>query len=687
MFIFDCMFSENSVDSLQNKTMSKFLKVKIFFFFCLLFFYSVNNSNAKEKINLLELELEELGEITITSVSKKEESLFGAASAIQVITQKDIRRSGATTLPELLRMVPGVEVARIDGNKWAVTARGFNALFSNKLLVLLDGRSMYTPLFSGVYWDTLDTLLEDIERIEVIRGPGGTLWGANAVNGVINIITKHAKDSQGKLMTAQVGSQENGEGALRFGDKIGEKAHYRATVKYFNRGSFQDSLDRTAADGWQATRGDFRIDWEPSDASKFTFQGGAYSGESNQKRSAVLTTASPFFNQSDEDIDLSGGHLQMHWDRNHEDGSKTEFRAYYDQNNRDDRVLGQTINTFDLDFQRRLSKWKNHDIIWGLGQRVIWDKLDETFTFSATPAERLDYTTSTFIQDEISFLENKLRLVIGSKFELNSRTDFEIQPNIRLAWEQNQNHMFWGAISRAVRTPSRVENSQNLVFSGFFNGQNNILTLRGDGRSTSEKLISFEMGYRFKPDKNFTIDVATFFNRYDELKTSESQTNFASNTPLPAHVVNPSVFDNNADAEAYGVEVFSKWKPRDFWELNMGFTWFKMHLHLNPTSTDTSAQFFEGSSPEYRFHIRSYLDLPSNWEFDSALYYVDSLSDLNIDSYVRMDFRLGWKPTDPIEVSLSLQNILDPHPEFGNQNGIFASEVPRTIQAKLTYRF
>jgi len=669
----------------HTKTISYFLTNSILF--ALIILASANTSGAKENINLLELELEELGEITITSVSKKKEPLFGAASAIQVINQKDIRRSGATSIPELLRMVPGIEVARIDGNKWAVTARGFNALFSNKLLVLLDGRSMYTPLFSGVYWDTLDTLLEDIERIEVIRGPGGTLWGSNAVNGVINIITKDAKDSQGKLVTAQVGNQENGEGAVRFGGKIGKNAHYRATAKYFNRGSFQDSQDRTSADGWDATRGEFRIDWEPSKISKVSFQGGAYSGESNQKRSAVLTTSSPFFNQSDEDIDLSGGHIQVRWKKSHDDGSETEFRSYFDQNNRDDRVLGQTINTFDIDFQRRFSSWKNHDIIWGLGQRVIWDKLNETFTFSATPAERFDYITSSFFQDEISFLDKKLRLIIGSKFELNSRTDYEIQPNIRLAWEKNNNHMFWGAISRAVRTPSRVENSQNLVFSGFFNGQNNILTLAGDGRSVSEKLISFEMGYRFKPEKNFSIDVATFYNRYDAIKTSENQTNFSSNIPLPAHVVRPSVFDNNANGEAYGIEIFSKLKPKDFWELNMGFTWFKMHLHLDPTSTDTSTELSEGSSPEYRFHIRSYLDLPKNLEFDSFLYYVDSLSDLNVDSYIRMDFRLGWKPVDPVELSLSLQNIFDPHPEFSNQNGIFASEIPRTIQAKLTYRF
>jgi iron complex outermembrane receptor protein len=657
------------------------------FFLCLAVACLSEFAHAKTEPNLLELDLEALGEIIVTSVSKKAEPLFNSASAVHVINQEDIRRSGASTLPEVLRMVPGIEVSQIDGNKWAVTARGFNELFANKLLVLMDGRSIYTPLFSGVYWDVQDTHLDNIERIEVIRGPGGTLWGANAVNGVINIITKHAKDSQGKQVVLQTGTQENGEAAIRFGDKLGEKAYFRANAKYYNRGSFDNSLDQIGADGSRASKGDFRIDWKLSEKSEVTFQGGAYSGESDQRRQAVLTTSSPFFNTSDEEINLYGGYVQAHLEKTLEDGSEVEIRTFYDQNSRDDRVLGQTINTFDLDFHHRLRKWENHDIIWGLGQRIIWDELKGTFSFSTTPEDRVTHITSTFIQDEISLLENKVRLTIGSKFEMNSMTDFEFQPNIRLAWHQSQNHMVWGAVSRAVRTPSRVEDSQNLVFTGFFNGQNNISTLLGDGGMNSEKLVAFELGYRFKPEENFSIDIATFFNSYDDLKTAETRSSFTSTSPSPSHTVNPRVFDNKAEAEAYGVEVSSKWKPYNFWELNMGFTWMQLHLHLDPTSTDSSAEDFEGSSPEYRFHIRSYLNLPNNWEFDSSVYYVDSLPSQSVDSYVRLDLRLGWKPIDPLELSLSLQNILDPHPEFGDQNGIFASEVPRTALAKLTYRF
>ncbi len=512
--------------------------------------------------------------------------------------------------------------------------------------------------------------------------------GANAVNGVVNIITKQAEDTQGVLATASVGSVQTGEGAVRYGDKLGENAYYRTYMKYAQHGEFNDSLDKIGGDGWNNTQGGFRVDWNPSENNRFTFLGSGYSGKSGQRRQSVTQVSSPFFTTSDEDILIHGGNIQAEWKRRLSSTSDIQSKIYFDQANRQDRVLGQTINTIDFEFQHGLKANENHELIWGFGQRVIWDDMDDTFTISFKPEERVDSITNIFVQDKIPFLDNKVHLTLGSKLEWNTMTEFEVQPNVRLSWQPRESHFFWGAVSRAVRTPSRVEDSSRLNYTGFFNGANNVGALIGDGTMDSEKLIALETGYRFRPDNTFLLDVAAFFNSYDELKTSESQASFTESIPGPAHTVNPRKFANNMDGEAYGVEMSAQWKALEWWEWNAGFTWFKLHLHLDPSSSDTTSELAEGNSPEYRFHLRSTMDLTRQVEFDTAMYFVDELSNQKVDSYVRFDARLGWKPTDTVEISLSGQNLFDPdHPEFGQQNGIFSTEVPRTLLGKLTLRY
>jgi iron complex outermembrane receptor protein len=671
--------------------------LKLIFISLVASFYLVGNAEGHDDAkqtpqDLVELSLEELMDIKVTSVSKKEQKLSQAAAAIFVISQEDIRRSGVTTIPEALRMAPGVEVAQVDANKWAITIRGFNNLFSSKLLVMIDGRTVYSPLFSGVYWDVQDTVLEDIDRIEVIRGPGGTLWGANAVNGVINIITKNARDTQGGMVTAGGGTLENGFGSIRYGGKMGEgeKAHYRVFAKYFNRDSFDEAPGADGADEWEAVRGGFRMDLEPSENNSWTIQGDYYDGESGQRVTEVTSLTAPFLTTTDDDVQVKGTNLLARWKHSISERSRTTLQVYYDRAERDAKPLKQTIDTFDMDFHHHLDLGEHHDIVWGVGQRFVYDDLENTFAFSFTPDNRLDHTTSAFIQDDITLIENRLRLTLGSKFEWNSYTEFEYQPNARILWTPHPNHSVWASVSRAVRTPARTDDSFRLNFLATpGGGLNNLFSILGNNNLKSEDLVAYELGYRLQPTDRIFLDVATFFNSYDSLISQEPLTPFTEPTPPPTHLTIASQFQNKLTGKAYGVEIAGKWKVFDWWELNSAFNWFQFDLDLTSPSADTSAGVNDGNSPKYQFNIRSHLKLPHHLEFDTALFVIDELDNLQIPSYNRLDARIGWLPTDSLEMSLVFQNLLDPrHKEFGgSEGGSTRNEVPRSAYGKVVWKF
>src|SRR6202165_2341930 len=404
--------------------------------------------------------LEDLMNLQVTSVSKRAQKLADAAAAIFVITQDDIRRSGASSIPEALRMAPGLEVARIDENKWAIGSRGFNGRFDNKLLVLIDGRSVYTPLFSGVYWNVQDVLLEDIDRIEVIRGPGATLWGANAVNGVINIISKKTKDTQSAVVTAGAGSEERGSGGFRYGSKIGDTS-YRAYGKYFNWGPSVYPSGMTAHDGWDALRGGFRADWTPAGADSLTLQGDIY----RSKYGETLTgpsLSSPYSGTCPNNGKYSGGNILGRWNHSSE-GSSMSLQMYYDNMTiADNSLFVDHQNIFDMDFQHGFHVGDSQQFVWGLGYRSIRDRNDSSFSVSLQPNQVTLNHFSAFVQDEISLVDNRLRLTFGSKFEHNDFTGFEVQPNARLLWTLTPNQSVWTAVSRAVRTPALTEEGLRL---------------------------------------------------------------------------------------------------------------------------------------------------------------------------------------------------------------------------------
>ena len=656
----------------------------------------IGDGNSHEQIvsnDLTGLTLGELSEIEVTTVSKKKQKLSEAASAVFVITQEDIRRSGVTSIPEALRMVPGLQVARIDSNRWAVSSRGFNDQFANKLLVMVDGRSIYTPMFSGVRWEIKDTLLEDIERIEVVRGPGASLWGANAVNGVINIVTKNAENTQGGLAIVGGGSDERGFGGIRYGGTLGENAFYRVYAKYFNRDSFVDGTGHDAADGWEQLRGGFRVDWNASETDNVTFLGSAYSGKRGHKE-IISSLSPPFENEIDLDSDTTGGHILSRWMHTFSDTSDMAFHFYYDRTEWDDETYWEIRDTFDIDFQHRFALGKFQEIVWGFGYRFTTDDLNNRHTISFDPESKGDNLFSTFILDEFKLFNNQLRLTLGSKFEHNDYTGFEFQPNARIIWTPNDKHSVWTALSRAVRTPSRIENdgrgNSTVVANPLIpDGPPILLSLFGDHDVEPEDLFSFEIGYRFKIVDTFSIDIATFYNVYDHLRTLEPGNPFIEATPAPLHLLIPVNTNNKMSGETYGIEIAANWQVLEWWQIKSTYTYLDMELHLDNDSKDVLSEGQEKQSPENQFTTRSIMNLPWNLELDTLFRYVDNLSDLDTNSYINLDFRLGWKPKDAIEISIVGQNLLNcDHKEFDSTLfNIRSTEVERGVYGSIKWQF
>jgi len=668
-------------------------------FFTLWFGLSVCIAAATEdelefSTELIELSIEDLIKVKVTSVSKKPQKILEAAAAIFVITQEDIRRSGAVSIPEVLRMVPGLEVAKIDSNKWAVTSRGFNCRFANKLLVLIDGRTVYTPLFSGVYWDMNDTLLNDIDRIEIIRGPGAALWGANAVNGVINIITKEARDTQGTMVVAGTGTEEQGFGAVRYGGMIDQDTHYRVYAKYFNRDSAVHASGEDAADKWDVLRTGFRIEYARSDKDRLTLQGDVYNGQTGE----TVTTKS--FDPTDpatfdQENDVAGANLLGRWKHSISDTSNIALQVYYDYTDRSSAILEQRHDTFDIDFQHHFGLDQDHQIVWGLGYRFIRDDISNTFYGSWNPDNRDIDLLSAFIQDEITLVDNKVKLTLGSKFEHNDYTGFEIQPNARLIWTPDEYCSIWTAVSRAVRTPSRTEADVRLNnsilppgslpgFSGY-----GLVTIFGSDDYESEELLAYELGYRLQPNSQLSLDIAAFFNDYSNLRTIESDDPFVESSPEPTHITLPCTTDNKMKAEVYGFEVAIDWLALDWWRLQIAYTYLQMQLHLDEDSKDTTSEAAEGESPHNQISVRSSMSLPMDLELNLWTRFVDRLPSQDIDSYVTLDVRLGWMPHKQLEVSIVGQNLFDNNrrefePDFIDTS---PTEVERNVYGSIIWRF
>ena len=639
--------------------------------------------------------LEDLMDLQVTSVSKRAQKLADAAAAIFVITQDDIRRSGASSIPEALRFVPGLEVARIDENKWAIGSRGFNGRFDNKLLVLIDGRSVYTPLFSGVYWNVQDVMLEDVDRIEVIRGPGATLWGANAVDGVINIITKPAKLTQGGIVTVEAGTEERTAESARYGGKIGDNVYYRAYTKYSDWDASVGPTGANASDGWHALRGGFRVDSTPSRADSLTIQGDLYRSNFGETLT-VPSLSAPYSRTFPNAGKYSGGNILGHW--NHAfSRSSTSLQVYYDDTNTADNSLFTDHEAvYDVDFQHDLHLGESQDFVWGLGYRSIQDTNGSSFTVSLQPNHSRLNQYSGFVQDEVSLFDKRLRVTLGSKFEHNDFTGFEVEPNVRFVGILSKNQSVWAAISRAVRTPALTEEGLQLnevvVPPGappFFSPLPVIESIFGSRQFRSEDLLAYEVGYRVQATSTFSADIATFYNSYTNLRSAEPGTPFVEGSPIPTDVVVPFVASNKMGGKTYGAELFGDWRVIPKWRLLASYSYLQMGIRKNSDSLDPTADNPDGASPRHQWYVRSSLDLPMHLEQDLTVRYVDRLSSLNIPSYYSLDAQLGWKPIAHLELSVGGQNLLNKRhvefiPEFINT---IPTRVARTFRGTITWRF
>ncbi|VAX07990.1 TonB-dependent receptor; Outer membrane receptor for ferrienterochelin and colicins [hydrothermal vent metagenome] len=617
---------------------------------------------AAAENELTELSLEELMEVQVTSVAKKPQSLANTAAAAFVITQEDIRRSGAIAMPDLLRMVPGMNVARIDANTWAVSARGFNDWFSNKLLVMIDGRSVYTPFFSGVYWDAQKLLLEDIERIEVVRGPGGTIWGANAVNGVINVITKHASDTTGNLTTVKVDSQESGTISYRHGGQTTGGLSYRVYGKAAEQGAGSGGAD----DG-RVGRIGFRTDLQTNHQNTYTLSGEAYRGTMGE-RFEPNTLRDPYFRNLTSDSEISGGHLLARWVQQPANERQLEVQAYLDHSKRDQFYFEDSRTTFDLDMHYRFPFSDRQEIHWGAGWRYIENDSSPAL-WHLNPDSRSDQKWSFFIQDEITIIPERLRVTIGSKFEHNDYTGFEYQPSARVLWTPSSWHSLWSSWSRAVRTPSRFEHDGSILRAPTA-APNTYITIEGDSRMVSEVVYAYELGYRFQPRTDLLLDAALFYNVYDKLRTIEPSPPHASPPHLIPHTQIPAIVDNKLRGETYGLELAAKWQLSPQWALHAAYSYLDMQLHTASDSGDLLEEGDEKDSPTHQLFLRSTLNLPHAWELDADLRYVSetmrneqSIQDGGED-YLTLDLRLGWRPHPGLELALGGRNLLGKKKEY-----------------------
>jgi len=597
--------------------------------------------------DLADLSIEELGNIQITSVSRHAERLSDAPAAIFVITGEDIRRSGATRLPEALRLAPNLEVARVSASSYAISARGFNNTAANKLLVLIDGRIVYTPLFSGVFWDAQDVMLEDVERIEVISGPGATLWGANAVNGVINVITRRASDTQGAFAYAQSGNLERGYGA-RYGGAEGNVS-YRAYGRVFDVFNTSTANGATLSDGWSKGQAGFRADWGTA-ANGFTLQGDGYRGSLDQV--------------TDQNAHISGANLLARWNRDLAGWGSVQMQANVDQTERDiPGVFGEQLNIFDFEFQHGLNAIGGHRLTWGGGYRYGYDHVSNSAVLAFLPANQRMRWANVFAQDEIALQEN-LRLTLGAKLENNYYTGTEPLPSARLAWKLEPQRLVWGAVSRALRAPSRIDRD-------FFVGPP--LQLNGGPDFVSEVVKVFEIGYRDQPSPQATYSISVFHNIYDRLRSVE---------PAPGGGV---VLGNKMEGSGTGLEAWGNYQAARNWRLSAGAFFLRQRLSFQPDSGDTNASA-AGNDPAHQWLLRSSLDLPNRSELDIGVRRVGALPNPSVPAYTAVDVRYAWRLLRELELALIGQNLFaSSHAEFGN--AATRSEMARGAYAKLRWTY
>ncbi len=604
-----------------------------------------------QELDLANLSLEELGQIQVTSVSGRAEPWASAPASVYVITSDDISRSGVTSLPEALRLAPNLFVARVDTAQYAISARGFNSVIANKLLVLIDGRTIYTPLFSGVFWEMQDILLEDIERIEVISGPGGTLWGTNAVNGVVNIITRGAEDTQGLFVTATAGNRETQAG-LRLGGTLGGHGHFRVYAKGSKLENSERGDGEAVRDDWERAQAGFRADLDDVAHGRLTLQGDMYSGRSEHRG---------FFEPLDFGrLEVSGMNLLARWARRFDNGSDLRVQTYYDHTDRDDAVVfSPEADIFDLEIEHAMP-FGEHKLLWGGGYRRASDDVDDGLLFGFRPMSRELHWSNLFVQSEF-YLSDKWRLTLGVKLEENDYTGTEWLPSAQLGWQASPTQFLWTSVSRAVRAPSRLDRDVLLPPpSG--------ILIKGGPDFVSEVANVVDLGYRARFGERLTLSATAFYYDWDDLRSGE----------LP-----PAFVQNRIGGSIYGAETWATLQAAEHWRLSAGLTALELDLSVEPGSNDPQGPSALGNDPDYQWLLRSSHDIGERHELDILVRRVGSLPEPRVPAYTAVDVSWAWH-FRRLTLSLGVQNLFDDgHPESGGETD--RSEFPRGAYLRLRW--
>ncbi|MGB2678848.1 MAG: TonB-dependent receptor [Candidatus Acidiferrum sp.] len=641
--------------------------------------------------DLAQMNIEDLMKIEVTSVSRHEQSLSQTAAAVFVITEEDILHSGANNIPELLRMVTGVQVAQISASDWAISGRGFNSRFSNKLLVMVDGRTVYNPSFGGVFYDVLDVPLEQIARIEVIRGPGGSIWGTNAVNGVINILTKKASATPGTTVVGGGGSTDRGFGLLQQGGKLRSVGDFRIFAKYSTDGSLRAPDGQLAGDGWHILNGGFRTDSQISSKDTLSVQGDIYSGREGLSTLFVSSLTQPPSAATHAEADLSGGSLQASWNHRYSGRSDTTLIVSYERYARTD-ALDETRGTLDVDFQHNLSVGERHQFVWGFDYRDSSSQAEGSFAVSMIPSNHDTSIYSGFVQDEIVLAANRLSLTLGVKLEHHYNTGFAAMPSVRMAWTPSTNSTYWAAVSRALRTPADMDTAMDVISDVFLGpgGMPVVVRFIGNPQVQNESLLAYEAGYRTLLRKNLSLDLAAYYNSYADLQTLKPSAPFLENSPAPLHLVMPLIPQNIMDAESHGLEVFANWRLLPRWTFSPGYAFERIHAHLDPGSPASQGiADAEGYTPVHSAQLRSRVALPREFSWDTSVYFVNRLVSPPVAAYTRLDSGLTWQWKEHLSLSLYGQNLLqDQHLEFRDfMDTINSSLMKRGAYVKFTWHF
>ncbi|MDP9052918.1 MAG: TonB-dependent receptor [Acidobacteriota bacterium] len=637
---------------------------------------------------LKRLSLEELSQIDVTSASREPQQAFQLPVAIYVITAEDIRRSGAPNIPEALRLAPGVEVARIDSNKWSIGIRGFGSRFSRSVLVLMDGRTVYTTLLAGTYWEVQDTVMEDIDRIEIIRGPGGAIWGPNAVNGVINIITKDAKDTRGLLATVGGGRLEQGFATLRYGGGNNKDFNYRVYGKSFTRGPESHS-DRVNFDDWRSVQGGFRMDWNEHDRDMMTLQSDFYDEVAGERVQAISYTP-PYQRNVDGNAELSGGNILGKWKHALSDKNDIQVQAYYDRTNRHEPNFGELRDTFDVDFLQHAGLPWRQRVTWGAGVRLSrGHDIQVVSGLTFNPPTRIDRLYTAFLQDEIALVENRLTLTVGSKLLRTNFTNFEFEPSARLIWMPNKTQSIWASFTHSVRTPSDAEENFNL--SGYImttaTGTPYFARFNANTGFRPEQLNGTELGYRQLAGKKLLFGIASFYNHYHNLFDEEiTGSAFLESDPAPVHYLLPAKFGNGLMGTTRGFEIAPEYRPAAFWRLRGSYSYLIMDIKKAPGSLDVGlAPGIVGASPRHQAVIQSGMDLSKTLSLDLTYRYVSALVSQGVPGYSTADAHLGWHRGRHVDISFIGRNLLQPtHAEFAGDPGPLVG-IKREIYGKITW--